>query len=130
LHKFIDFAVCNWDKIGVVITLLKNIIGRHLHLTRTHFLIAFLTKHFFLFSETGVWTQGFVLVKQVLYHLTDSCSPFCSDNFWRTICPSWLWTMIFMISASQEARVIGISSGHYKIFFFPPLHTFFKKFCF
>jgi hypothetical protein len=30
------------------------------------------------FTGTGVGTQGFVLAKQVLYHLSDTSSPFCS----------------------------------------------------
>jgi hypothetical protein len=32
-------------------------------------------------GSTGVWTQGFVLVKQTLYHLTPSSSPFCFSYF-------------------------------------------------
>jgi hypothetical protein len=43
-----------------------------------------------------VWTQDFVLSKQVLYHLSRTSNPFCSGYFedgisW-TICLGWPWT--------------------------------------
>jgi hypothetical protein len=34
------------------------------------------------FGGTRVWTQGFTIAKQVLYHLSIS-SPFCSGYFWK-----------------------------------------------
>jgi hypothetical protein len=44
------------------------------------FLILFLFLYFF-FGETGVWTQGFVLAKQVVYHLSHTSGSFCSGHF-------------------------------------------------
>jgi hypothetical protein len=36
---------------------------------------------FFFFGGTGVWTQGFALVRQVLYHLSDTFIRSCSGYF-------------------------------------------------
>jgi hypothetical protein len=36
---------------------------------------------FFFFCGTGVWTQGFTLARQALYHLRHHSSPFWSDYF-------------------------------------------------
>jgi hypothetical protein len=58
-----------------------------------------------LFCESRVWSQGFVLVKQVLYYLSHTSSPFCSgyfrDGVLRAICVGWPWTVILPSSASQ-----------------------------
>jgi hypothetical protein len=35
----------------------------------------------FFFCETGVWTQVFVFIKQTLYRLSHTSSPFCSGYF-------------------------------------------------
>jgi hypothetical protein len=73
---------------------------------------------FFFFGGTGVWTQGFVLAKQVLekqvlYYLSHISSLFCSgylgDGFSQTICLGWPWTTILPISASQVIRITGMS---------------------
>jgi hypothetical protein len=37
--------------------------------------------HFLFFNEIEVWTQGFTLAKQVLYHLSHASSLFCSGYF-------------------------------------------------
>jgi hypothetical protein len=34
---------------------------------------------------------------------------FFQDRVSWTICPDWLWTMIFLISASWVARITGVS---------------------
>jgi hypothetical protein len=64
----------------------------------------------FLFS-----TQGFMLAKQVLYHLSHTSSPFWSgyfrDGVSLTIFPGWPGTSILPISASQIARITGVSHG-------------------
>jgi hypothetical protein len=39
------------------------------------------------------------------------------DRVLQTICPGWLWTIIFLISASWVARIIGVSHWH------PATHT-------
>jgi hypothetical protein len=36
---------------------------------------------FFFFCSTGVWTQGFILARQALYHLSHVPSPFGFDCF-------------------------------------------------
>jgi hypothetical protein len=67
-------------------------------------------------GETGVWTQGFALTKQELYHLSHTSSPFCSgyfgDRVSQTICLCCLQTVILLISASQVARIIDVSPRH------------------
>jgi hypothetical protein len=65
-----------------------------------------------LIGESRVWTQGFVLPKQVFYCLSHNSSPFHSgylgDGVPRTICLGWLWTMTLSVSASQVARITGM----------------------
>jgi hypothetical protein len=64
-------------------------------------------------NGSGVWTQGFIVTKQVLYHLSHITSPFCSgyfgDGILRTTSLSWLQTVILPISASQVARITVVS---------------------
>jgi hypothetical protein len=72
---------------------------------------------FFFFGGTEVWTPGFTFEKQARYHLIHTCSSFCSSYFGdevsQTVCPGCPPTMILPISASQVARVIGVShSAH------------------
>jgi hypothetical protein len=47
------------------------------------------------------------------YILIHSPSPFCNGYIWdrvsQTICPGWLWTTIFLISAYWVARITGVS---------------------
>jgi hypothetical protein len=61
----------------------------------------------------GVWTQGFMPAKQVLLHLSHILSPFCSGYFragvWWTICLGWPQIILLLISASQVARLTGMS---------------------
>jgi hypothetical protein len=68
----------------------------------------FLTSYpnFFFFCFTEAWTQGL--------HLEPHHQPFFVKGFFKmsshgTICPGWLWTMIFLISASWVARITGVS---------------------
>jgi hypothetical protein len=61
---------------------------------------------FFFLCSTGVWTQGL--------HLKSLYPSFFCDGFsWArvswTICPVWLWTENFLISASWLARITGMS---------------------
>jgi hypothetical protein len=48
--------------------------------------------------NSGVWTQGFTLAKQVLYCLSHASSPSCSryfgDGVSQTVCPDWPQTEI------------------------------------
>jgi hypothetical protein len=63
---------------------------------------------FFSFGGNGIWTQGLTLVKQELYHLTDTSSPFCfgyfGDRVLQTICLDWPQTVILHILASQVSH--------------------------
>jgi hypothetical protein len=45
---------------------------------------------------------------------------FFQDTVSWTICLGWLWTMIFLISASQVARITGVS--HLCLVLFPLSH--------
>jgi hypothetical protein len=66
-----------------------------------------------VFNFFGVWTQGFMLIKEAFYHLSHTSSPFCSgyfgDGISRTICLGWPWISILLILASQIARITGVS---------------------
>jgi hypothetical protein len=59
------------------------------------------------------WVLGIELWAFTLRH---SISPFLWWVFWDrvlwTICPGWLRTMILLISASQVARITGVSHQH------------------
>jgi hypothetical protein len=54
--------------------------------------------------------------KQALYCLNNISSPFCSchvgDGGLMKFCPGWSWTSMSPISASQVARITGISHQH------------------
>jgi hypothetical protein len=71
------------------------------------FHISFIFKIFFF--TTGVWIQGLTLVRQALYHLSHSTSPFCAgffqDRVSHPICLDRLRTLILLISASWVARI-------------------------
>jgi hypothetical protein len=43
------------------------------------------------FGGTRVWTQGLALIRNALYHLSHSASPFCFVYFWGSLalCASW-----------------------------------------
>jgi hypothetical protein len=67
----------------------------------------------YLFWWDEVWTQGFTLSKQVFCLLSHTSSPHSSGYFgagvsW-TIYPGWPQTSILLISASQVARITGVS---------------------
>jgi hypothetical protein len=86
----------------------------------------------------GVWTQGFALAKQALYCLSHTFSPFCSgyfgDRVSGTSSPGWPWTSILWISASQVARITGVSQCpaifnflngfHYDLFIMHTINVF------
>jgi hypothetical protein len=66
------------------------------------------------FCGIRVWTQGFSLAKQVLCHLSHTFGPFLlwlffGDGVLRALCPGWPQTAILPISASQVARITGVS---------------------
>jgi hypothetical protein len=51
---------------------------------------------FFLFGRTGIWTQGFTLAKQTVYHLSHISSPFYSGYFGDRIS----WTICLTLSGN------------------------------
>jgi hypothetical protein len=57
-----------------------------------------------------------MFAKQVLYHLSHTSRMYCSgyfgDEVSRTISWGWLSTVIHPISASQVARITGVSHWH------------------
>jgi hypothetical protein len=63
--------------------------------------------------ELGFDLRAFALVKRVLYHLSYTFGLFGSgyfgDGILGTICLVWHGTVIFLMSASQVARIIGVS---------------------
>jgi large subunit ribosomal protein L35Ae len=80
-----------------------------------------LPSNYYFFSlwrpgDTGIWTHGVTLVKQALYHLSRSISPFfCDGYFWdrvsQTICPGRLQIATLLISASWDYRRKPLASG-------------------
>jgi hypothetical protein len=63
--------------------------------------------------------QGFVhvLAKQALHCWATVpvhffCSGYFRDGVSQVICPGWPWTMILQTSASQIARITGVSHKH------------------
>jgi hypothetical protein len=67
----------------------------------------------FFFKWDWVWTQSFVLAKQVLYYLSHTSSPFYSGYFGDGSLTNYLPRLASnldpMISASQLAKFIGVS---------------------
>jgi hypothetical protein len=57
--------------------------------------------------------------KQVLYCLNHTSGPLCSGYFGvsQTICSDWPQTEILLVSASQVARITGMSHWHLAIIF-------------
>jgi hypothetical protein len=88
------------------------------------------------FLSVLIFEQGFRLAGQGLYHLSHAptfflryyglnsgpspwATPpelFCDGFFWDrvswTVCPGWLQTVIFLISASGVARIADVSHRH------------------
>jgi hypothetical protein len=75
-----------------------------------------LVTHFFGGAVYRIWTQGFTLARQVIYHLSHSPAVFCVEYFQigsqELLAQSQLWTLILLISASLIARIIGLSHQH------------------
>jgi hypothetical protein len=59
-----------------------------------------------LFCGSGAWTQGLHLRP---LHQPIFVMGFFQDRVSWTVCPGWLGTAIFLISASWVARIIGVS---------------------
>jgi hypothetical protein len=65
---------------------------------------------FFFFGETGVWTQGFTLANPTTWVAPPVyCPGYSGDEIWSAICLDCPWTIILLISASQVARITGMS---------------------
>jgi hypothetical protein len=58
---------------------------------------------------TEVWTQGFPHAKQAFYHSSPFCSGYLEMGGLTTICPGWTRISSLLISASQVARITGVS---------------------
>jgi hypothetical protein len=64
---------------------------------------------------------GFEL--RAVYHLSHSTSPFFCDGCFQdrvsqTICLSWLWIMILLISASWVAGITGVTTNTQLVFIY------------
>jgi hypothetical protein len=64
-----------------------------------------LCSYLFFFFHTRAWTQGLHLEP---LHQSYFCEGFFKIGSQRTICPDWLWTAIFLISAPWVARITGV----------------------
>jgi hypothetical protein len=58
---------------------------------------------------TGAWTQGPVLARQALYHLSHSTSPFCIGYFWDMVL-LYAWTTILLLVLPW---IVGMMDVHY-----------------
>jgi hypothetical protein len=78
-----------------------------------NFLLAFGLSFLSLLDSTGFWTQGSMLAKEVFLHLSHTSNPFCSGYLWygvsQSICLTWPFTVILLISSSQVVRITGIT---------------------
>jgi hypothetical protein len=68
----------------------------------------------FFFAVLGFELRASTLAMQALYHLRHSTSPVFGVGYFQdraswTICPGWLRNAILLISASQVARITGVS---------------------
>jgi hypothetical protein len=61
--------------------------------------------HYYFFHSAEAWTQGLHL-EPLHDHFFDG---FFQDKVLQTICQSWLWTVILLMSASWVARITGMS---------------------
>jgi hypothetical protein len=77
------------------------------------------------FGGTGFWTQGSALAKLLFKSIctiawatrpVHFCSGYFEDGVWWTTCLGWLGTLILLISASQVARITGMSHCHWAFF--------------
>jgi hypothetical protein len=87
-------------------------------LSLSHFLNSYILYilGYLFFIAKWVWTQGFALVKQMLYFLRNTSSPFCFSYFrdrisWN-ISLGWPGTMILLVSASLIAMILGVCHKH------------------
>jgi hypothetical protein len=71
---------------------------------------------FFFNGSTGAWTQG--LHFEPLHLLFFVKVFFFWDRVLWTICPGWLRTTIFLISASWVAGITGVNHQHLAFFTF------------
>jgi hypothetical protein len=53
-----------------------------------------------------------LLTKQAFYYINPFWSVYFGDRVLRIICPGWPSTIIFLISASQIARIIDVNHQH------------------
>jgi hypothetical protein len=63
---------------------------------------------FFFFCSTETWTQALHLEPLKTFFLWWALR----DRVLWTICLDWLWTEFLLISASWEAKIIGVSHQH------------------
>jgi hypothetical protein len=66
--------------LGCVFTLFLLLSRSFFYLMQSHLSILALDfyYYYYYFGGIGVWNQGLMLARQVLYHLSDSASPYCS----------------------------------------------------
>jgi hypothetical protein len=82
----------------------------------THSYIFLLFFSFFLSGGTGVWIQGFLLAKLVLYCLSHTSNPlsfgyFGAGGSHKLICPGWLWNSLgFQVRCCCKWRNVSLSS--------------------
>jgi hypothetical protein len=119
-----------------VLTSIRNTSGRLVLSVDVSFIIFFsfctLWNSFPLpfFCALGLKLHGFMLAKQAFSYLSHSASPFLcvwdayfQDMVSGTICPGWFWTAVFQISASQVARITGMSHWRLALSVFNRLQT-------
>jgi hypothetical protein len=89
-----------------------------------HSYIFLLFFFFFLSDGTGVWIQGFLLAKLVLYCLSHTSNPFCCGYFWRRGLMNYMPGLALncdpVFSGSQVARIYRCE---------PPVPNFIICFC-
>jgi hypothetical protein len=86
------------------------------HSTQFKLFDVFYLIYLFFFDGTGVWTEGLALTKQTLYCLSHISNLFCcvyfGDGVSWTVWQGWPPAGTLPISASQVARITGMSHWH------------------
>jgi hypothetical protein len=101
------FSKENVEVNDFVLLLVSNLV------TTLYFWVISVLFYLFIFGWTRVWTQGFTLVKQALYHWSHASSSICSGYFGEiNYLPQLALNTNLLISASQLSKIISVGHRH------------------
>jgi hypothetical protein len=88
----------------VILLISASCVARLTDVSHWHPAALVILKFIFYFGGTVVWTWGFVLAKQALYHLNHTSSPFCFGYFWR-------WGLIALADLKPQSSGSSLSGS-------------------